>query len=170
MVVSKFILNAKEVEFDAVADDGEILNYAISEHVENAGVHSGDATLVLPAQKLYVETIRRVKRIAGNVAGALRICGPFNMQFICKNNDVKVIECNLRASRTFPFVSKTFKNNFIQLATKVMTGLPATRFPIKLLDLDYVGIKAPMFSFQRLLGADPTLGVEMASTGEVSNR
>ena len=168
VVVSKFITNAKEIEFDGVAKDGFILNYAISEHVENAGVHSGDATLVLPAQKLYVETQRRVKRIAGNIASALKISGPFNIQFMSKNNDVKVIECNLRASRSFPFVSKTFKFNFIELATQVMTGGAAEPKDIKLLDIDYVGVKAPMFSFTRLQGADPTLGVEMASTGEVA--
>ena len=168
VVVSKFYVHAKEIEFDGVAQDGRILNYAISEHVENAGVHSGDATLVLPAQKLYVETIRQVKRIAGNVAKELKISGPFNMQFLGKDNLVKVIECNLRASRSFPFVSKTFQTNFIELATKVMAGLPAVPKDIKLLDLDYVGVKAPMFSFGRLQGADPTLGVEMVSTGEVA--
>uniref|UniRef100_A0A7S2S5X3 Uncharacterized protein n=1 Tax=Mucochytrium quahogii TaxID=96639 RepID=A0A7S2S5X3_9STRA len=168
VVVSKYIVDAKEIEFDSVAKDGQILNYAISEHVENAGVHSGDATLVLPAQKLYVETQRRVKRIAGNIAAALKITGPFNIQFIAKGNDVKVIECNLRASRTFPFVSKTFQTNFIELATRAMVGLPVYPANIKLLDLDYVGVKAPMFSFTRLQGADPTLGVEMASTGEVA--
>jgi len=168
VVVSKFILNAKEIEFDAVAKDGRIINYAISEHIENAGVHSGDATLVLPAQKLYVETIRRVLRIAGNITSSLNITGPFNIQFISKNNDVKVIECNLRASRTFPFVSKTLQCDFIDLATRAMIGLPVRPADIKLLDLDYVGVKAPMFSFLRLQGADPTLGVEMASTGEVA--
>ena len=168
VVISKFIVNAKEVEFDAVADHGKIVNYAISEHVENAGVHSGDATLVLPAQRLYVETIRQVKRIAGNVAQALNITGPFNMQFMAKGNDVMVIECNLRSSRTFPFVSKTFQCNFIELATLAMVDVPVESKNIKLLDLDYVGVKAPMFSFTRLQGADPTLGVEMASTGEVA--
>jgi carbamoyl-phosphate synthase/aspartate carbamoyltransferase len=168
VVVSKFIQGAKEVEFDAVAQNGQLVNYAISEHVENAGVHSGDATLVLPAQKLYVETIRRVTRIAGNIAAALKITGPFNIQFICKANLVKVIECNLRASRSFPFVSKTLQCNFIDLATRAMMDLPLRASNIKLLDLDYVGVKAPMFSFTRLQGADPTLGVEMASTGEVA--
>jgi carbamoyl-phosphate synthase/aspartate carbamoyltransferase len=168
VVVSKFILNAKEIEFDAVAQGGQIVNYAISEHVENAGVHSGDATLILPAQRLYVETIRRVLRIAGNIAQALKITGPFNIQFISKDNAVKVIECNLRASRTFPFVSKTLQCNFIDLATRAMLDLPVCPKNIKLLDLDYVGVKAPMFSFTRLQGADPTLGVEMASTGEVA--
>jgi len=167
-VISKFFTNAKEIEFDGVASDGRILNYAISEHVENAGVHSGDATLVLPAQKLYVETIRQIKRIAGNVARELKISGPFNMQFLGKDNMVKVIECNLRASRSFPFVSKTFQTNFIELATRVMCNLPAVPKEIKLLDLDYVGVKCPMFSFARLQGADPTLGVEMVSTGEVA--
>lgn len=168
VVISKFFTNAKEIEFDGVAQDGRVLNYAISEHVENAGVHSGDATLVLPAQKLYVETIRQIKRIAGNVARELKISGPFNMQFLGKDNMVKVIECNLRASRSFPFVSKTFQTNFIELATRVMCNLPAVPKEIKLLDLDYVGVKCAMFSFARLQGADPTLGVEMVSTGEVA--
>jgi len=168
VVVSKFVLNAKEVEFDAVASHGHVLNYAISEHVENAGVHSGDATLVLPAQKLYVETIRQVKRISQSIAKALNITGPFNIQFISKDNEVKVIECNLRASRTFPFISKTFDFNFISLATKAMVGLPLKPGSFSLVDLDYVGVKAPMFSFTRLQGADPTLGVEMMSTGEVA--
>jgi carbamoyl-phosphate synthase/aspartate carbamoyltransferase len=166
--ISKFILNAKEVEFDGVAKDGAIINYAISEHVENAGVHSGDATLVLPAQKLYVGTIKQVKRIASAIAGALNITGPFNIQLMARDNDVKVIECNLRASRTFPFISKTFDLNFINLATKAMIGLPVKSVPIALTDIDYVGVKAPQFSFTRLHGADPTLGVEMASTGEVA--
>ena len=168
VVISKFISGAKEIEFDAVADDGNIVNYAISEHIENAGVHSGDATLVLPAQKLYVETIRRIKRIAASLAHALRISGPFNMQFMARENDVKVIELNMRASRTFPFISKTFDMNFISLATKVMVGIAVKPRNIKLLDLDYVAVKAPMFSFTRLAGADPTLGVEMSSTGEVA--
>ena len=168
VVVSQFIENAKEIEFDAVASNGRILNYAISEHVENAGVHSGDATLVLPAQKLYVETIRRVKLISATIAKALNVSGPFNMQFMSRNNEVMVIECNLRASRTFPFVSKTFDTNFISLATKVMIGLPAKPANISLVDLAYVAVKAPMFSFTRLQGADPTLGVEMMSTGEVA--
>ena len=168
VVVSKFILNAKEIEFDAVAKDGRILNYALSEHVENAGVHSGDATLLLPAQKLYVETIRQVKKISAAVARALNISGPFNMQFMSRENEVKVIECNLRASRTFPFISKTFDFNFIDLATRVMAGLPAKPGNFSLVDIEYVGCKAPQFSFQRLAGADPTLGVEMMSTGEVA--
>lgn len=168
VVVTKFILNAKEIEFDAVANDGVILNYAIGEHLENAGVHSGDATVILPAQKLYVHTIRQVKRYASAIAKALKITGPFNIQFMAKGNDVQVIECNLRASRTFPFVSKTLGYNFISLATKAMAGLPAEPYKISLLDLDYVCVKAPIFSFTRLRGADPTLGVEMASTGEVA--
>lgn len=168
VVVSQFIENAKEVEFDAVAKDGRILNYAISEHVENAGVHSGDATLVLPAQKLYVETIRRVKLASAAIARELNISGPFNIQYMSRNNEVMVIECNLRASRTFPFVSKTFNTDFIALATRVMVGVPAKPASISLVDLDYVAVKAPMFSFTRLQGADPTLGVEMMSTGEVA--
>ncbi|KUF98785.1 URA2 protein [Phytophthora nicotianae] len=168
ITVSKFILNAKEIEFDGVAKDGAILNYAMSEHVENAGVHSGDATLVLPAQKLYVGTIKQVKRIASAIAQALDITGPFNIQLMARANDVKVIECNLRASRTFPFISKTFDLNFINLATKAMIGLPVKSVPIALIDIDYVGVKAPQFSFTRLHGADPSLGVEMASTGEVA--
>lgn len=168
VVVTKFILNAKEIEFDAVAKAGNILNYAISEHVENAGVHSGDATLVLPAQKLFVETIRKVKRISSAIAKALNITGPFNIQLMAKDNDVKVIECNLRASRTFPFVSKVFDANFITLATRAMLGVPTKAYNISLIDIDYVAVKAPMFSFTRLRGADPTLGVEMASTGEVA--
>lgn len=166
--ISKFILNAKEVEFDGVASDGQILNYAISEHVENAGVHSGDATLVLPAQKLYVGTIKQVKRIASAIAYALNITGPFNIQLMARENEVKVIECNLRASRTFPFISKTFDLNFINLATRAMLGLPVKSVPIALIDIDYVAVKAPQFSFTRLHGADPSLGVEMASTGEVA--
>ncbi len=168
VVISKYILNAKEIEFDGVAQNGKILNYAISEHVENAGVHSGDATLVLPAQKLWVETIRRVKRVATAICASLKISGPFNVQLMAVNNDIKVIECNLRASRTFPFISKTFNANFITLATKAMLGLPVKPYYISLLDIDYVAVKAPMFSFTRLRGADPTLGVEMSSTGEVA--
>ena len=168
VVVSKFVLGAKEIEFDAVADHGEIINYAISEHVENAGVHSGDATLLLPSMKLYTETERRIRSIARAIAKELHITGPFNIQLLAKNNDVKVIECNLRASRTFPFISKTFDFNVIELATRVMVGLPYRRGNIVLKDLNYVGCKAPMFSFTRLSGADPTTGVEMASTGEVA--
>ncbi|GMI41817.1 hypothetical protein TeGR_g2189, partial [Tetraparma gracilis] len=168
VVVTKFILGAKEIEFDAVADDGEILNYAIGEHLENAGVHSGDATVVLPAQKLYVKTIRQVKTYGKMIAKALKISGPFNIQFMAKGNEVTVIECNLRASRTFPFVSKTLTHNFISLATKVMTNQKPKPYRISLLDIDYVCVKAPMFSFTRLRGADPMLGVEMSSTGEVA--
>lgn len=168
VVVTKFILNAKEIEFDAVANNGHILNYAIGEHLENAGVHSGDATVVLPAQKLYVGTIRHVKRYASAIAKALKITGPFNIQFMAKGNNVSVIECNLRASRTFPFVSKTLNHNFISLATRAIVGLNATPYKISLLDIDYVCVKAPIFSFTRLRGADPVLGVEMASTGEVA--
>jgi carbamoyl-phosphate synthase/aspartate carbamoyltransferase len=168
VVISKYIINAKEIEFDGVASSGQILNYAISEHVENAGVHSGDATLVLPAQKLYVQTVRAIKHIASRVATSLNITGPFNMQLLAKDNMVKVIECNLRASRTFPFVSKTFGCNFISLATTAMLGHPLKPFNISLYDYDYVAVKAPTFSFTRLRGADPTLGVEMSSTGEVA--
>ena len=168
VVVTKFIMGVKEIEFDAIADKGKILNYAIGEHLENAGVHSGDATVILPAQKLYVSTIRQVKRAAAAIAKALRITGPFNIQFMAKGNNVQVIECNLRASRTFPFVSKTLNNNFISLATKAMVGLDAKPYKISLLDIDFVCVKAPIFSFTRLRGADPTLGVEMASTGEVA--
>ena len=144
------------------------LHTAISEHVENAGVHSGDATVLLPAQKLYVETSRQVKRMALQIAKALRISGPFNIQFMARDNEIKVIECNLRASRTFPFISKTFDFNFIELATKIMLGKHVKRVPFNINDLDYVGCKVPMFSFTRLQGADPKLGVEMASTGEVA--
>ena len=168
VVVTKFILGAKEIEFDAVASDGKILNYAIGEHLENAGVHSGDATVILPAQKLYVGTIRQIKKNAQAIARALNITGPFNIQFMAKGSDVMVIECNLRASRTFPFVSKTFHANFISLATRAMCGLSVKPYNISLLDIDYVCVKAPMFSFTRLRGADPTLGVEMSSTGEVA--
>jgi carbamoyl-phosphate synthase large subunit len=168
VVISKFVEGAKEIEVDAVAKEGVVLNFAIAEHVENAGVHSGDATLVLPAQKLYIETVRRVKVIMRQIAKELTISGPFNLQLLSKDNDVKVIEANVRASRTFPFVSKTLKMDFIELATRVMVGAAAHPKPIKLLDLEYVAIKAPMFSFTRLLGADPVLGVEMASTGEVA--
>ncbi len=166
VVITKFETHAKEIEIDAVADRGEVVLSAISEHVENAGVHSGDATLVLPPQKLYVETIRRIKRIARDVARALQITGPFNMQFLAKDNVVKVIECNLRASRSFPFVSKVTGTNFIREAARRMLGV-ATPTSVEALDLDYVAVKAAQFSFSRLAGADPTLGVEMASTGEV---
>ncbi len=167
VVMSKFIENAKELEMDAVACRGEIIISAISEHVENAGVHSGDATLVLPPQRTYLETIRRIKRITEKVAKALSISGPFNIQFIAKGNEVKVIECNLRASRSFPFVSKIVGRNFIDLATRVMVGKTVAKETDASLNLEYVGVKAPQFSFMRLDGADPTLGVEMASTGEV---
>ena len=166
VVITRFETNAKEIEIDAVADRGEVILTAISEHVENAGVHSGDATLVLPPQKLYVETIRRIKRIARDVARALQITGPFNMQFLAVDNVVKVIECNLRASRSFPFVSKVTGTNFIREAARRMLGV-ATPTSVEALDLDYVAVKAAQFSFSRLAGADPTLGVEMASTGEV---
>ena len=167
VVVSKFIEHAKEIEMDAVARDGEILAYAISEHIEFAGVHSGDATIQFPPQKLYVETVRRVKRISRQIAKALHINGPFNIQYMARENDILVIECNLRASRSFPFVSKVLKLNLIELATKVMLGLPVEKPSKNLFDLDYVGIKASQFSFNRLQKADPVLGVDMASTGEV---
>ena len=167
VVVSKFIEHAKEIEMDAVAKDGEILAYAISEHIEFAGVHSGDATIQFPPQKLYVETVRRIKRISRQIAKALHINGPFNIQFMARQNDILVIECNLRASRSFPFVSKVLKLNLIELATKVMLGLPVEKPSKNLFDLDYVGIKASQFSFNRLQKADPVLGVDMASTGEV---
>ena len=167
VVVSSFIQHAKEIEWDAVAQNGEIKLYAISEHIEFAGVHSGDATIQFPPQKLYVETIRRIKKISGQIAKALNISGPFNIQYLAKNNDIKVIECNLRASRSFPFVSKVLKINFIDLATKVMLGIPVEKPNKNAFDLDYVGIKASQFSFSRLQGADPVLGVDMSSTGEV---
>lgn len=167
VVVSEFIENAKEIEMDAVAKNGEILAYAISEHIEFAGVHSGDATLVFPAQKIYFETVRRIKRISREIARELNISGPFNIQFLAKDNDIKVIECNLRASRSFPFVSKVLKANFIDLATKVMLGLPVQKLDKSYFELDYIGVKASQFSFSRLAKADPVLGVDMASTGEV---
>lgn len=167
VVVSEFIEQAKEVEIDAVAQEGEVKAYAISEHVEFAGVHSGDATIVFPAQKLYVETIRRIKKIARSIAKELNISGPFNMQFLAKDNDIKVIECNLRASRSFPFVSKVLKYNFIDMATRIMLGKKVESLNKSVFDLDYVGVKASQFSFARLLKADPVLGVDMASTGEV---
>ncbi len=167
VVVTEFIENAKEIEIDAVARDGEVLIYAISEHVEFAGVHSGDATIVFPPQKMYVETTRRIKKIARQVAKGLNISGPFNMQLMAKDNDIKVIECNLRASRSFPFVSKVLKVNFIEIAAKVMLGIDPEIPHKSAFDLDYVGVKAPQFSFSRLQKADPVLGVEMASTGEV---
>jgi carbamoyl-phosphate synthase large subunit len=167
VVVSEFIQNAKEIELDAVAKNGEIIAYAVSEHIEFAGVHSGDATIQFPPQKLYVETSRRIKKIARRIAEELNITGPFNIQFLAKENDIKVIECNLRASRSFPFVSKVLKINFIELAAKVMTGTEVTPPSNSAFDLDYVGIKASQFSFSRLQKADPVLGVDMASTGEV---
>lgn len=167
VVVSQFIEHAKEVEMDAVAQNGEIIAYAISEHIEFAGVHSGDATIQFPPQKLYVETVRRIKRISREIAKELNISGPFNIQFLARDNDIKVIECNLRASRSFPFVSKVLKLNFIELATKIMLGIPVEKPDKNLFDLDYVGIKASQFSFNRLQKADPVLGVDMASTGEV---
>jgi carbamoyl-phosphate synthase large subunit len=167
VVVSRFIENAKEIEMDAVARDGEIIVYAISEHIEFAGVHSGDATIQFPPQKLYVETVRRIKRITRQIAKELHISGPFNIQFMARDNDIMVIECNLRASRSFPFVSKVLKINMIDIATRVMLGLPVEKPSKNLFDLDYVGIKASQFSFNRLQKADPVLGVDMSSTGEV---
>ena len=168
VVVTEFIEDAKEIEIDAVANKGEMIAYAISEHVEFAGVHSGDATIVFPPQKLYIETIRRIKKIARQIAKGLEITGPFNIQFLAKDNDIKVIECNLRASRSFPFVSKVMKLNLIDIATKVMLGIDVPKPDKSLFELDYVGVKAPQFSFARLLNADPVLGVDMASTGEVA--
>ncbi|MDR1681880.1 MAG: carbamoyl-phosphate synthase (glutamine-hydrolyzing) large subunit, partial [Candidatus Symbiothrix sp.] len=167
VVVSEFIQNAKEIEIDAVASGGEIITYAISEHIEFAGVHSGDATIQFPPQRLYVETVRKIKRVAREIAYALQITGPFNIQFLAKDNDIKVIECNLRASRSFPFVSKVLKLNFIELATRVMLGEEVEKPNKSEFELDYVGIKASQFSFSRLQKADPVLGVDMASTGEV---
>ena len=168
VVVSKFLVGAREIEMDAVAKDGKVLIYAISEHVEDAGVHSGDATIVLPPQKTYLETVRRVKKIGKKIAKELNITGPFNIQFLAKNNNIKVIECNLRSSRSFPFVSKVTKYNFIEIATKAMLGIVDKNASYQTVDLDYVGVKFPQFSFPRLKGADPVLGVEMASTGEVA--
>jgi carbamoyl-phosphate synthase large subunit len=167
VVISNYIQNAREVEIDAVARKGEIVAWAVTEHVENAGVHSGDATMVLPPQKTYIETIKRIEKIATKIAKALEITGPFNIQFIAKDNRVLVIECNLRSSRSFPFVSKVLKSNFIEIATKVMMGKVA-RSNTSIWDIDYIGVKAPQFSFSRLRGADPTLSVEMSSTGEVA--
>ncbi len=167
VVVSEFIQQAKEIEIDAVAKDGELIAYAISEHIEFAGVHSGDATMVFPAQKIYFETMRRIKRISRQISQALHINGPFNIQFLAKDNDIKVIECNLRASRSFPFVSKVLKINFIEIATRIMLGKNFEKPAKSVFDLDYIGIKAPQFSFSRLHKADPILGVDMASTGEV---
>ena len=168
VVISKYMENAKEVEIDAIGCAGEVVNYAISEHVQNAGVHSGDATLLLPAQKLYVETHRQIKKICQKLCRALHISGPFNIQFLCKGNEVKVIECNLRASRTMPFISKTFNVNFIEIATKVMMNVPVRPENIHPIDIEFVGCKVSQFSFQRLRNSDPRLGVEMRSTGEVA--
>ena len=167
VVVSRFIEHSKEIEMDAVAQDGEIVAYAISEHIEFAGVHSGDATIQFPPQKLYIETVRRIKRISRKIAKELNISGPFNIQYLARDNDIKVIECNLRASRSFPFVSKVLKLNFIDMATRIMLGERVEKPAKSLFDLDYVGIKASQFSFNRLQNADPVLGVDMASTGEV---
>ncbi|KKU77996.1 MAG: Carbamoyl-phosphate synthase, large subunit, partial [Candidatus Peregrinibacteria bacterium GW2011_GWA2_47_7] len=167
VVVSKFIMDAKEIEIDAVAQNGEVKIYAISEHIENAGVHSGDATMVLPPYYTYLETVRRMKDVSKKIAAGLRITGPFNIQFIAKDNEIKVIECNVRASRSFPFVSKVTGYNFIGLATRAMLGKDISG-KYSTVDLDHVGVKAPQFSFSRLKGADPVLGVEMASTGEVA--
>ena len=167
VVVSEFIQNAKEIEMDAVARNGEIMAYAISEHIEFAGVHSGDATIQFPPQKIYIETVRRIKKVSQQIAKALNISGPFNIQYLAKDNDIKVIECNLRASRSFPFVSKVLKINFIDLATRIMLGLPVEKPHKSAFDLDYVGVKASQFSFSRLQGADPVLGLDMSSTGEV---
>lgn len=167
VVISKFEENAKEVEFDGVAQNGDIICSAIAEHVENAGVHSGDATIVLPAQKLYLETIRRVRNIAGKLVKKLNISGPFNIQFLAKQNEIKIIECNLRASRSFPFASKVLDQNFIEIATRIMMGEEQKSQEKNFLDVPKVGVKAAQFSFSRLKGADPNLGVEMSSTGEV---
>merc|ERR1712048_726055 len=168
VVISKYIAGAKEVELDAVGQEGELLNYAVAEHVENAGVHSGDASLLLPAQKLFVETHRRVKQLGQKICRALKISGPFNVQFICKDNEVKVIECNLRASRSMPYISKTYNVNLIELATRVMIGSPVQPATIQPTEMEYICTKVPMFSFGRLKNSDPRLGVEMQSTGEVA--
>ncbi|NQT76854.1 MAG: carbamoyl-phosphate synthase (glutamine-hydrolyzing) large subunit [Bacteroidetes bacterium] len=167
VVVSRFMENTKEIEMDAVASNGRVMAYAISEHIEFAGVHSGDATMMFPPQKVYVETIRRIKKITNRIAEELNICGPFNIQYLARDNDIKVIECNLRASRSFPFVSKVLKTNFITLATKIMLDIPVEKPDKSLFDLEYIGVKAPQFSFSRLAKADPVLGVDMSSTGEV---
>ncbi len=167
VVVSKFMENTKEIEMDAVAENGKVLAYAISEHIEFAGVHSGDATMMFPPQKVYVETIRRIKKITNRIAAELNISGPFNIQYLAKDNDIKVIECNLRASRSLPFVSKVLKTNFVDLATKIMLDVPVEKPDKSLFDLEYIGVKAPQFSFSRLAKADPVLGVDMSSTGEV---
>jgi carbamoyl-phosphate synthase large subunit len=167
VVVSRFMEDTKEIEMDAVAENGKVIAYAISEHIEFAGVHSGDATMMFPPQKVYVETIRRIKKITARIADELQISGPFNIQYLAKDNDIKVIECNLRASRSFPFVSKVLKTNFIDLATKIMLGIAVEKPDKSLFDLEYIGVKAPQFSFSRLAKADPVLGVDMSSTGEV---
>ncbi|MBQ5596592.1 MAG: ATP-grasp domain-containing protein, partial [Rikenellaceae bacterium] len=167
VVVSQFLQNAKEIEFDAVAKDGEVVEYAISEHIEFAGVHSGDATLVFPPQKIYFETARRIKKISRKIAKELNISGPFNIQYLAKNNDVKVIECNLRASRSFPFVSKVLKRNFIETATRIMLDAPYSKPDTNVFDIDWIGVKSSQFSFARLHNADPVLSVDMSSTGEV---
>ena len=167
VVISEFLENTKEIEFDAVARNGKIVEYAISEHVEYAGVHSGDATLVFPAQRIYMATARRIKRISARIAEALNISGPFNIQYLAKDNYVKVIECNLRASRSFPFVSKVLKKNFIDTATRIMLGEKPAVVDTSTFDIDYIGVKASQFSFARLHKADPVLGVDMSSTGEV---
>ena len=167
VVVSQFMQDTKEIEFDAVADKGDIVEYAISEHIEYAGVHSGDATMVFPAQHIYFSTIRQIKKIARKIATELNISGPFNIQFLAKNRQVRVIECNLRASRSFPFVSKILKRNFIETATRIMLDAPYTRPDKSEFDIDRIGVKASQFSFARLQNADPVLGVDMSSTGEV---
>jgi carbamoyl-phosphate synthase large subunit len=167
VVISKFVENSKEIEIDAVAKRGEILFHAITEHIENAGVHSGDATVVLPAQRLYIETIRKIRRISENIAKALDITGPFNIQFLAQRNRVRVIECNLRASRSFPFCSKVSRVNMIEMAVRAMLDEPVQKTITSALDLEWVGVKAAQFSYSRLHGADPVSGVEMASTGEV---
>ena len=167
VVVSQFMQDTKEIEFDAVADKGEVVEYAISEHVEYAGVHSGDATMVFPAQNIYFSTVRQIKKIARRIAAELNISGPFNIQFLAKNREVKVIECNLRASRSFPFVSKILKRNFIETATKIMLDVPYSRPDRSEFDIDRIGVKASQFSFNRLSNTDPVLGVDMSSTGEV---
>jgi carbamoyl-phosphate synthase large subunit len=167
VVVTEFIEHAKEIEIDAVADQGEIIAYAMCEHIEFAGVHSGDATMVFPPQKIYFETVRRIKKAARQIAAELNISGPFNIQFLAKDNDIKVIECNLRASRSFPFVSKVLKSNFIELATMIMLGIPYRKPSKSIFEIDHIGVKASQFSFSRLSKADPVLGVDMSSTGEV---
>jgi carbamoyl-phosphate synthase / aspartate carbamoyltransferase len=168
VVITKFIEEAKEIEVDAIAKDGKLVMHYISEHIENAGVHSGDATLVLPPQDLDPETVRRIEDATQKIGAALNVTGPYNIQFLAKNNQIKVIECNLRAARSFPFVSKVTGVDAIELATKVMLGIPVEAYPAVELPADYVGVKVPQFSFSRLSGADPILGVEMASTGEVA--